>query len=60
MKTDGTEESTSVVKHKKAETKKTAVKTTVNSVPIKTPEPVRAIENQSDGQMETWVRITSV
>lgn len=51
MKTEGAGASASVVKPKKSEVKKTASKQTENRT-SKTKEPVRAIENQSDGQLE--------
>lgn len=51
VRTEKTVESTTVVKQKKAEPKKTVAKPAANA-PVKTPEPVKAIENQSDGQLE--------
>ena len=49
MKSDNTKEA--AVPKKKTEPKKNPVKT-VTVAPVKTPEPVKAVENQSDGQME--------
>lgn len=51
MQTDNSGSSTSVVKQKKSEPKKTAAKA-VSTTKTKTQEPVKAVENQSDGQLE--------
>lgn len=54
MKLDRAEktgESTVVVKQKKTESKKTTAKPAANA-PVRTSEPVKAVENQSDGQLE--------
>ncbi|MBO5176328.1 MAG: hypothetical protein J6C07_02630 [Lachnospiraceae bacterium] len=44
--------STSSEKGKKTETKRSTTKTTVKAEPAKTTAPVKAIENQEDGQLE--------
>jgi hypothetical protein len=51
MKSDNADTSTIVVKPKKSESKKSTAKT-VTTAPTKTQEPVKAVENQSDGQLE--------
>ena len=51
IKPENTEKSTVVVKQKKQEPKKTAAKPST-AAPVKKQEPVKAVENQSDGQLE--------